>query len=421
MQSEITVMNAAIITIGDEILIGQIVDTNSAWIAENLNLLGIKVDEIVSVSDDSSHIKNTLRRYEGNKELIIITGGLGPTKDDLTKTTLAEFFDSELVMNYEVLSHIENLFGERGIKLSEVNRMQAMLPAKCRVLHNPSGTAAGMWFERGGSVFVSMPGVPYELKDIFSQSLLPELHRVNNGNVIVHRTLMTQGVPESLLSDRIKDWEDALPDFVKLAYLPRPGIVRLRLSAIGESSVQLKEILEFEIHKLLHIIDKDVFSLEDTTLEKVVGDLLIEKAHTLATAESCTGGSIASLITSVPGSSRYFKGSVVAYDNLIKEEIVNVKGDTIRKYGAVSQQVVEEMSRGVLDLLKADYAIATSGIAGPDGGTAEKPVGTIWISVSSAEKTVSKRFLFGEHRGRNVERTTLTALNMLRKMILGID
>jgi nicotinamide-nucleotide amidase len=413
-------MNAAIITIGDEILIGQIVDTNSAWLAENLNLLGIKVDEIVSLSDDSQHIQNTLKRYEGNKELIIISGGLGPTKDDLTKKTLTEYFDSELIINPEVLAHIEVLFAQRGIRVSEMNRMQAMLPVNCRVLKNPSGTAAGMWFERGGSIFVSLPGVPYELKDIYYQSLLPELHKVITGNVIVHRTIMTQGIPESILSEKIKDWEESLPDNIKLAYLPRPGIVRLRLSAIGSSASELNAILESEISMLLKIISNDVFSLQDSSLESVIGELLLQKSLTLATAESCTGGSIASLITSVPGSSQYFKGSVVAYDNSVKINLLNVNIDNIKKYGAVSQHVVEEMAIGIRKRLQVDYSIATSGIAGPEGGTNEKPVGTTWIAVSSTEKTYSNRFLFGEHRGRNIEKASLAALNMLRKMILDI-
>ena len=413
-------MNAVIITIGDEILIGQIVDTNSAWIAEKLNLLGIKVDEIVSVSDSPEHIKDSLKRFEGDKELIIITGGLGPTKDDLTKKTIADYFDSELQMNYEVLAHIENLFILRGMRVSEVNRMQAMLPVKSRILMNPSGTAAGMWFERGGSIFISLPGVPYELMDIYNQSLLPELQKIISGPVIVHRTLMTQGIPESKLSDKIKYWEEALPQNIKLAYLPRPGIVRLRLTVIGQSKNELKAILEEEINKLLRIIPEDVYSLEDVPLENVIGDILTERTFSLATAESCTGGYIAKLVTSVPGSSRYFKGGVVAYDNSVKIGILNVKKETIELYGAVSKRVVEEMAIGIRSKLGVDYSIATSGIAGPDGGTVEKPVGTIWIAVSSVEKTISQRFLFGEHRGRNIEKASFTALNMLRKMILEI-
>ena len=415
------IMNSAIITIGDEILIGQIIDTNSAWIAENLNLLGIKVDEIISISDNPGHIKDTLLRYEGNKELIIITGGLGPTKDDVTKKALAEYFNSGLQLNSDVLAHIESLFAQRGIKVSEVNRMQAMLPDNCRILKNPSGTAAGMWFEKGGSVFISMPGVPYELKDIYTQSLLPELRGILKGSLIVHRTLMTQGIPESILSDRIKNWEDSLPAHIKLAYLPRPGLVRLRLSAMGISRPVLEAELEIEIIKLLNIIDKDVFSLEETSLEMVLGKILSDRKLTLATAESCTGGAISKLITSVPGSSKYFMGSIIAYNNGIKEKFIGVNAKTIIKYGAVSQQVVEEMAEGVRIKLGVDYSIATSGIAGPDGGSEEKPVGTTWIAVSSEEKTVSKRFLFGEHRGRNIEKATLAALNMLRKMILEIE
>jgi len=414
-------MNATIITIGDEILIGQIVDTNSAWLADKLNLLGIKVDEIISISDDSNHIIEALTKYEGNKDLIIISGGLGPTKDDITKMTLASYFESELKSDEEVLLHIESLFKQRGIMVSEVNRQQAMLPAKCKKLKNPSGTASGMWFERNGSIFVSLPGVPYELKDIYNESLLPELRKKITGNTIVHRTIMTQGVPESVLSDRIKDWETALPDFIKLAYLPSPGLVRLRLTAIGSSSDSLKEILEVEIHKLLNIIEKDVFSLEDIPLEQVIGSILKERSLSLACAESCTGGAISQLITSFPGSSAYFKGGVIAYSNSIKIETLKVDASKIEQYGAVSKQVVEEMAIGIRKLFNVDYSIATSGIAGPEGGSIEKPVGTTWISVSSTKKTISKQFLFGEHRGRNVEKASLFSLNMLRKMILDIQ
>jgi nicotinamide-nucleotide amidase len=413
-------MNAAIITIGDEILIGQIVDTNSAWIAEKLNLLGVKVDEIVSISDNPQHISETLSGYEGIVQLIIISGGLGPTKDDLTKNTLVEYFDSKLKMDYDVLKNIENLFGQRGIKISEINRMQAMLPDNCKVLRNPSGTAAGMWFERGGSIFVSLPGVPYELKDIYEQSLLPELLKVISGNVIVHRTIMTQGVPESLLAERIKNWEDSLPNNIKLAYLPRPGIVRLRLSAIGKTEKELKAAIEIEVLKLLKIIKDDVFSLEDTSLEKVVGALLAERSLSLSTAESCTGGTISQLITSVPGSSRYYKGSIIAYSNSVKVDILRVNSDVIKQYGAVSQQVVQEMAIGVRELLNTDYSIATSGIAGPDGGSVEKPVGNTWICVSSKEKILCRQFYFGHHRGRNIEKASIESLNMLRKMILDI-
>lgn len=414
-------MNAAIITIGDEILIGQIVDTNSAWLAENLNLLGIKVDEIISVADDSKHITESLDKYVGRKDLIIISGGLGPTKDDITKKTLAAYFKSELVHNQEVLNHIESLFAQRGIRVSEVNRLQAMLPANCQILKNPSGTAAGMWFEKENSIFVSLPGVPYELKDICNLSLFPELQRLLNGPLIVHRTIMTQGVPESILSERIKIWEDALPKSVKLAYLPRPGLVRLRLTAIGDSRSELNQLLKVEIDKLLNIINKDVFSLEDTTLEKVVGDLLLENSFTVSAAESCTGGAIAKLITSVPGSSKYFMGGIIAYNNSVKVNLLGVNKESIDNQGAVSKLVVEEMANGIRLMLKTDYAIATSGIAGPDGGSEAKPVGTTWIAVSSAKKTVSKHFLFGEHRGRNIEKTSMAALNMLRKIILEIE
>jgi nicotinamide-nucleotide amidase len=414
-------MNAAIITVGDEILIGQITDTNSAWLASKLNLLGIKVDEIISVSDSPGHIVESLSRYIGKKDLILITGGLGPTKDDLTKKTLSEYFGMELKLRPEVLKHIENLFSTRSIRISESNRLQAMLPENCKVLHNPSGTAAGMWFEKEGSVIISLPGVPYELMDIYSQSLLPELQKIKKGSIIVHRTIMTQGVPESILSDRISSWEDALPANIKLAYLPKPGLVRLRLSATGDSADELNELLEVEISKLLKIIDKDVFSTVDMPIERVIAGLLTQRSQSISTAESCTGGTIASMITSVPGSSKYFKGGIIAYDNDVKTGILKVKQESLSDHGAVSQKVVEEMAISVREILNTDFSIATSGIAGPDGGTAEKQVGTVWIAVSSGEKTISRKFLFGEHRGRNIEKASQTALNMLRKMILALD
>lgn len=414
-------MNAAIITIGDEILIGQIVDTNSAWLAENLNLLGIKVDEIISVSDNSDHIKESLQRYIGKKDIVLISGGLGPTKDDITKTTLAEFFESKLIFRPEVLAHIEKIFAWRNVKISEVNRLQAYLPDNCKVLKNPSGTASGMWFEKSGTIVVSLPGVPYELKDIYETSLLPELTSLLKGPVIVHRTVMTQGIPESVLSERIKDWEESLPKTIKLAYLPRPGIVRLRLTGIGEDKYLLEDILESQIAKLLKIIGKDVFSLKDIPIEKVIAELLLEKKILLATAESCTGGAIAKLITSVPGSSQYFRGSIIAYDNSVKNSLLKVKEESLILYGAVSKQVVEEMAEGARTQLGTDYAIATSGIAGPGGGTKEKPVGSTWIAVSGPKNTISKHFHFGEHRGRNVEKASIAALNMLRNIILEIN
>ena len=416
-------MNSSIITIGDELLIGQVVDTNSAWLADQLNILGISVNEIISVSDNSDHIKQTLSKYEGKVDLVFIMGGLGPTKDDITKSTLAEYFNSSLVFHQEVADHIEFLFKGRGFKLSESNKLQAMLPDNCKILKNPSGTAQGMWFERSSTIFISLPGVPYELKDIFSLSLLPELKPIIKGSIVVHKTIMTQGIPESYLSDRLKKWETELPSYLKLAYLPKPGIVRLRLTGRGEEKdkAQILNTIELEVNKVLEIISKDIYGYDDEPIEQVIGKLLISNNSTLSIAESCTGGNIAQMITSIPGSSGYFKGSLVAYSNEIKINILGVNSSQIVKYGAVSKEVVEEMAEGSLRLFKTDYAIATSGISGPEGGTPEKPVGTTWIAVASSKKTISSMFLFGDHRGRNIERASLAAINMLRKMILQIE
>ena len=413
-------MRASIVTIGDEILIGQIIDTNSAWIAENLSILGISITEMMSVSDNREHIISTLERYESHVDLVVLTGGLGPTRDDITKQTLADYFNTVLVENREVLGNIRRLFGIRGMKVTEINEKQAMVPATCKILNNPSGTAPGMWFERNGTIFISLPGVPYELIDIFTQSLLPELTSRLNGMVVAHRTIMTQGIPESYLSEMIKDWEVSLPINIKLAYLPRPGIVRLRLTGAGSSRESIDRDLSTEIEKLKMILPSEIFSLSDEPLENVIGTLLKEGGKTLVTAESCTGGNIARLITSIPGSSIYYKGSVIAYSNNIKTKQLNVDPSIIEKYGAVSREVVERMAEGARNIFDADYAIATSGIAGPGGGSSNKPVGTTWIAIADHKTTLSKHFYFGEHRGRNIEKASYSALSMLRKMILGI-
>ncbi|MCK4920845.1 MAG: competence/damage-inducible protein A [Bacteroidales bacterium] len=414
-------MNATIVTIGDEILIGQIVDTNSSWIAEQLNLTGIQVNEIRSISDNHNAIIKALADLESNVDLVVFTGGLGPTKDDITKKSLAEYFNSNMVENEDVLKHISELFKKRGFNLTETNRQQAILPDNCIPLKNGSGTAAGMWFERSGTIFVSMPGVPFEMRGIVKDELLPRLQKLINGNIIIHKTIMTQGIAESFLAAKIRHWEEDLNTAVKLAYLPRPGIVRLRLSAIGRDRDELNALLETEVSKLLKIIPNDIFAFEDTSLEKVLGELLSKKGLTVSTAESCTGGRIASAFTSIPGSSAYFIGSIVAYSNDIKVNNLKVNQTDIEKYGAVSEKVVRQMAENIRLQTKSDFGIATSGIAGPTGGTEEKPVGTTWIAVSSAEKCISKRYNFGEHRGRTIERASLTSLNMLRKTVLGIS
>ncbi len=407
-------MEAHIVTIGDEILIGQILDSNSKWLAELLNLAGIKVHQITSISDDPKHIKDTLHASLGEYDLVIMTGGLGPTKDDLTKQTLAEFFETELVYHEEVDKRVRELLALRGIEANEMNKSQAYLPKHARIFANHNGTASGMWFKKLDTVFISMPGVPFEMKTMFEKEIFPAIKREFPTKSIYYKTVMTQGVVESHLAMRIRDWEENLPAFIKLAYLPQPGIVRLRLTAQGNDYDKLKDAVEEEITKLRKLLPDEIFGYDDIALEEVVGNLLRKEKATLATAESCTGGYVAHLITSIAGSSDYFKGSVVSYANEIKAEILGVDQTTLETKGAVSQEVVEQMAANVKAKFNTDYAIAISGIAGPTGGTPEKPVGTVWIAIATPEKIISQKFLFGEHRGRNIRRSALQSLNMLR-------
>ncbi len=409
-------MKAELITIGDEILIGQIVDTNSTWISRKLIDLGIDIWQIRSISDKKEDIINAIRSTKA--DLVIITGGLGPTSDDLTKHTLAEYFNSKLVLNNEVLAHIEQLLVGRGVVVNDMNREQALLPDNAEFLENISGTAAGMWFEKDNKHFISLPGVPFEMKGIMRNEVIPRLIERFNTSAILYRTIMTQGLPESMLAMKIKSWEEQLPNEIKLAYLPRPGIVRLRLTAEGDDKRILVKIIEKEIKKLYQIIPQYIYAFEDIPLEKVVADLLIEQGLTVSTAESCTGGQISSMLTSISGSSAYYHGSIISYSNSIKNKYLEVPLEVLIEEGAVSKKVVEQMSKVIREKLTTNLSIAVSGIAGPDGGTKDKPVGTVWISVSSDNKTVSKKFLFGEDRGRNITRASLSALNMLRLFIL---
>ena len=413
-------MRSALITIGDEILIGQVTDTNAVWIAKELNKIGVAVEEMVTVSDDPEQIKETLDRYVGVYDLLIMTGGLGPTKDDLTKETLADYFDSPMVMVPEVLEKITAYFKARGRTMIDSNARQAEVPEVCQVLTNNHGSAPGMWFEKDGSVLISLPGVPYEMKGLMMEEVLPRIREKVSVPVVVHRTIMTQGVGESFLAELIKDWESGLPKCIKLAYLPRPGIVRLRLSASGKCAADAVNTLDGLVDKLLTIIPQHIFGFDDISLEKALGDTLKERSLTVGTAESCTGGNIAHLLTSVPGSSAYFSGSVIAYQNEVKSSVLKVKNGVINRYGAVSQQVVEQMVKGVMDVMGSDTAIATSGIAGPDGGTEEKPVGTTWISVSYKEKIFSEKFLFGGTRDRIIDQASFTALQLLRRLVLDL-
>jgi len=413
-------MLADIITIGDEILIGQIVDTNSAWIAQRLNESGIKVRQITSVSDEKQHILNALQDAHEQSEVIIITGGLGPTSDDITKPTLSEYFGSKLTENESVLNDLLAFVKARGIKLSERNRKQAEVPECCTVIRNPVGTAPAMWFEKDSRIYISLPGVPFEMIEIMEQSIIPKLVEVTHGRskIIIHKNVLTHGISESHLAVMLADWERQFPTNLKLAYLPQPGIIRLRLTIEGKNEAQLREILEFELHILKRILPDAIFGEDEDSMEGVVGRLLLEKDATLSVAESCTGGNISHLITLVSGSSKYYKGSVVAYSNETKYELLKVNIDTLINYGAVSKQTAAEMAKGVKILCKTDYAIAITGIAGPDGGSEEKPVGTTWIAVATPDKIISQKFHFGDNRELNIMRASVAALNLLRLQLI---
>ena len=413
-------MEAAIITIGDEILIGQITDTNSVWISRQLTSMGVHIYEMVSISDTGEHITGTLDRLIGKVDLVLMTGGLGPTKDDLTKDVLTRYFGGSLVVNGEVLATIEEFFRKRGRTLIESNRRQALVPDNCRVLPNNHGTAPGMWFTKEHTQVVSMPGVPYEMKPMLLEQLLPAMTDQMGIPALVHKTIMTHGVPESYLAEMIGDWEDGLPDCMKLAYLPRPGIVRLRLTATGLCTEKADQLLAEKIEALQKIIPEHIFGFDDILLEEAIGELLRSKGLTLATAESCTGGNIARLITSVPGSSAYFKGSIIAYSNEVKTENLNIGEALIEKHGAVSREVVEAMVRGAIGKFKTDTAVATSGIAGPDGGTPDKPVGMVWIAVAWGDRVYSHEYRFGGYRELIIEQASMIAIGLLRKMIAGI-
>ena len=411
-------MRSAIITIGDEILIGQVTDTNAVWISQQLNTIGIQVGEMVTVSDEAGQITATLDRYIGNYDLLIMTGGLGPTTDDITKQTLAAYFNSKMVTMPEVQELINSYFKERGRSMIESNLRQADVPEVCRVLMNYHGSAPGMWFEKEGTILISLPGVPYEMKGLMEDHVIPELISRNNVPHVVHRTIMTQGVPESYLAAMLRDWESGLPECVKLAYLPRPGIVRLRLTVVDKCAKDAKQILDVIISKLLDIIPEHVFGYDDISLEESLGELLRDRGLTLASAESCTGGNIARMITSVPGSSSYYSGSVIAYENRIKSEVLAVDSGVIEEKGAVSREVVEKMASGVRSLMGTDTAISTSGIAGPDGGTDDKPVGSTWICVQYGEESFAKLYRFGGTRERIIDQASNTALQLMRRLLL---
>lgn len=406
-----------IITIGDEILIGQIVDTNSAWMAVELNKAGFEIAQITSVHDDATHIVEALDNALQRAEIILFTGGIGPTKDDITKQTLCRYFNTKLVFSQEVLQNIEQLLKNRNRAMNELTRSQAMVPENCTVIQNPVGTAPVTWFEQNGQIIVSMPGVPNEMKNVMTTEIIPRLQKTFDTPSIIHKNVLVQGYPESALALKIADWENALPENIHLAYLPNYGIVRLRLSGTSTDPLAMEFAMHQQIATLTEILGKAIISFEDTPLEVQIGNILTKNGKTLATAESCTGGNISRLITSVSGSSVYFKGAVVAYSNEVKTNLLGVSVADIEKHGAVSEEVVRQMAEGVRRLLKTDYAIATSGIAGPTGGTPDKPVGTVWIAVSSGEETVCRVFHYQYNRIQNIERSTQTAFLMLKEII----
>lgn len=410
-------IRAEIMTIGDEILFGQIIDTNTQWIGSELTSLGIRPTRKLSVGDNPQDILDALDEFFKRADILIITGGLGPTKDDLTKHTLCSYFNTELAINEDALALITSFFEKRGRAMTELNRQQAALPLNCTYLRNDWGTAPGMWFEKDGKIVVSLPGVPHEMKNLMTYRVIPQLKGFFETPVIQHKIIRTIGIGESFLAELIENWEDNLPAHIKLAYLPHFGQVRLRLTATGESSEELAHELSEQVDAIMPLISRYVFGYDDDELESVIGKILMEQNATLSTAESCTGGFVAHKITSIPGSSAYFMGSVVAYDNEVKKTTLGVSEEILSEFGAVSEQAVVAMAEGVRKLMNSTYSIATSGVAGPGGGTPEKPVGTVWIACATPENTHSRLLKLTNHRPVNVELTSTYVLDLLRKSI----
>jgi nicotinamide-nucleotide amidase len=414
-------MRAEIITIGDEILIGQIVDTNSAWMARQLNNIGIKVKQISSVSDDREHILKALAEAASRADIILITGGLGPTKDDITKTTLAEYFNVGMIESAETLANVTRIFAKYNRPLLDINRAQALVPQNCEVVINHNGTAPGMWFESEGKIYVSMPGVPFEMMYLMDEQVIPRLKKTFQLPVIIHKTLLTAGEGESFLAKRIADIEERLPEYIKLAYLPKLGQVRLRLSGYDGGNARLGQEIESFASEIAERVSDILVATEDIALENAVLNLMESKGLTLSVAESCTGGYISHLLTQHAGSSKVFAGGAVVYSNALKQQILGVQSKTLNDFGAVSEQTVNEMLKGALKNFNTNFAIAVTGIAGPDGGTADKPVGTVWIAVGSLKKTVVKQFTFGSKRLQNIERSAAGALSMLNTLLKDVN
>ncbi|HUS85995.1 MAG TPA: competence/damage-inducible protein A [Bacteroidales bacterium] len=412
-------MTCEIITIGDELLIGMTVDTNSGWMATELTSLGAEIYQITTISDEKGHILKSIDEAMNRSDLVLVTGGLGPTSDDITKPALAEYFETELIFNEEVFSSVKELLRKRDLTLNENNRRQAEVPACCKILPNRMGTAPGMWFEKEGHVLVSMPGVPYEMRDIMINQVIPNVKDHFNLDFISFRLVMTYGTFEARLAELLTVFESQLPDNIKLAYLPTSGIIKLRLTGKGKDQSVVRKELDRQVEKLEAIVPQYIYGYDGETLEQATGRLLKAKSMTISTAESCTGGNIAHMITSVPGSSSWFTGSVVAYDNRIKISELSVTEEDIASYGAVSENIVKQMASGIRKKYGTDWGVATSGIAGPDGGTVDKPVGTVWIAVASEKSVITRKYTFGDHREINIRRASLAALNMLREQITG--
>jgi nicotinamide-nucleotide amidase len=408
-------MNLDIISIGDELLIGQTLNTNAFWMSKALNQIGFTIRQQTTIADTEDVILSALENSLQHSDVVLVTGGLGPTNDDLTMPTLNKYFGGSLKRDQKVFDHIKQLVTGKGFEMNENNQKQAIVPDNCTVIHNANGTAPGLWFEKDGKVIVAMPGVPYEMKAMVSDEIIPRLKKQFVLPEIINQMVYTQGMPESILAEKIADWENNLPETIKLAYLPSPGRVKLRLSSTGTDRLLMQNYIDAEIVKLEALIPTYIYSTDNEDMAAVVGTYLNENKLTLATAESCTGGYIAHLITRIAGSSNYYKGSVIAYANEIKINELNVLQADLDAFGAVSRAVVEQMALGVKQKMNTDYAIAISGIAGPTGGTVEKPVGTVWIAVATPDGVSSKKYVFGKLREVNIERASITALGMLRK------
>jgi len=410
-------MHVHILTVGDEILIGQIVDTNSAWMGRELNLAGAQIDKIITVGDEFDDIVRELERSCSEADIVLITGGLGPTKDDMTKKALAQFMEVDMIFHEPTWERIQRFFERLGRTTTKAHKEQCYMPANTTILPNKMGTAPGMWFTYRDTVLVSMPGVPYEMKYLMEHEVLPRLRKTFPGQPIAHRTLLTVGEGESRIADRLADFAEQLPDHIKLAYLPNLGRVRLRLTGRGKNQEQLEHELNDYLKQMEDLLPDLIYGREQQQLEEVLGDMLKARHLTLGTAESCTGGNIAHRLTSISGSSAYFEGTIVSYSNEIKEQILGVKPETLATHGAVSEQTVREMVAGAINVLQVDIAIAVSGIAGPTGGTPDKPVGTIWMAVGNREQTQTFLLKAGKDRLKNIQFATIYALNLIRKFV----